>query len=137
MTRRVFEGLFEIFEKRRAHFGLLDFADQVDVGMAVEKLKGAHVFDQGLTLEVVGVGLDGVKQAGGQLYRRFDVGGPQVFRHDGSRCPVLGADVGERRLDAGIRVVVDDGDRVESAEGLVVVGLGIDHDHFVVAVFFN
>ena len=131
------QGFAKILEKSRAHLGLFDFSDQVDVGATIEKLEGAHIFYNGLALEVAGIGLDGVQQAGGQLYGRLDFGGPQVFGHNRSRRPVLGPNVAEGGLGAALRVVIDDDCWFKLAEGLVVAGLGIDDNHFVGAVLVD
>ena len=103
------QGYFEIFQLGTAKIGQLQLAHQVQVGKAEQVAEGDAVGRQGILLEILGIDLDPVEQGRGQRHRGFDVGGAQVFHHDGRRRPVGGPDVNELGIPLNSdRMVVDD-----------------------------
>jgi hypothetical protein len=89
-------------------------------------MEGPDVRLDGGALEIVGVGLDGVIQGGGQLQGGFDAGGAQVFGQDGGSGAVAGPDIHHPGLAVfQKRMVVDDEVIGMAGKVLVMPRLGV------------
>ena len=101
------QGGLEVLQIFEPQLGLTDASRQGDVGPPEQILKGAHVLDQGLAFEIIGVGLDGVVKGGCQVSGGNDTRRAQIFGQDGGGRSVGRADVGVQRPAFGVRMVID------------------------------
>ena len=104
----VLQRNFKILQKAKPEVGFFDSAGQMHICVTKKILKGPYIFDHGLSFKRIGVCFDGMKQTGGQFYRRFYPCRSQVFGKDGGCGTIMGPDVRKGRLVIGFRMVVDD-----------------------------
>ena len=102
----------------------------MDIRIAKKILKCPHIFYSRLPLKRVGIYFNGMKEAGGQLYRGGYPRCPQVFGQDSGCRPISGPDVRKAGFGVGFRVMVYDDVGFQLCHELIVIGLGVHHDDF-------
>src|SRR5262249_11135755 len=110
VQHRLFDGIAEYFEILVRHPRVFDLGQTALIGVGVEELTSLNIFRGGFTTEVLGLGIDAVKEGGGNLAFYVNVCFLQVFGQDrrGGAIPV--AEIKKRHGIVGAisRMVVDD-----------------------------
>ena len=79
------KGLFKIVQETGLELRLFYLLQHMDVAETVEILEGPHILYEGVALKIMGIGLDGVDESGGQTKGGLDAFPLEVFGQDGCR----------------------------------------------------
>ena len=96
VEHRPFDGVAEHFEVLAGHPGVFDLGQAPFVGVGVQELTGHDILGRRLAAQVLGFGVDAVKEGGGDLALHVHVRFLQVLGQDGRSGAVLVTQVQER-----------------------------------------